>query len=322
MGLLVRASDGEIIEIGTGISLGFENADFPQLTTDASTLLRFFDGASAESLGIIPKIITLSRAEQKLLGRLRPWRFLKYAQKQAYLKLLDRRNAQQLSIRMSVVVTNLWADPTSIFNTPEHRLRKSLAVKALWRDPTFRQKIIDSYTPERLLVYSERAKHLWTIPEYRNSVIRGIKARWTDPDSYCNSKESRQNKSLAMLKLCEDPNCVYKSAEFGALQSVLMKERRADPNSVFNTPEYIQKQSEATRIAKRTPKARQRASIATRRVWAWKRLAQVMDMLFGGIVNEDAPTFPYPHCNRVFGAKSGLGQHITDSHVRKASPGT
>lgn len=233
MSFLVRAPDGEIVELGTGVCWGFDQYRLPGLFTDASTLLRHWDGYSVESLGSTPKIIGLSRKDRRLLSKIRPWKFFK----QDYLDLTDKINRQRFSIRMSVVTEARWADPDSFFNSSEFR------------------SILSKRTIER----------------------------WADPNSTFNTDEYRKKLSESIKR-------------------------------AYNTPEGRQIATIRNRKTLANPRTRRRIGLGRRRVGAWKILAQVMEMLFGDIVDEDVETYPCPYCNRVFSTCRGVGNHIGHAH--------
>lgn len=131
--IIYTCPNGELIDTVTGEITGYLDFDsLPPISKDAQTLLYHWDGVSTEPLGTIPKIITLSRAEERLLRKLHPWKFFKMGMRSDYLRLIARMNAKQISIFRSVMMKNFWKDPNSIFNTPEYRLNKRLGTLESW----------------------------------------------------------------------------------------------------------------------------------------------------------------------------------------------
>ena len=69
--MIYTCPNGELIDTETGLIVGYSDfKSFPPLSKDAQSLLRHFDGMSAEPLGTVPKIIAISRDEERLLMQL------------------------------------------------------------------------------------------------------------------------------------------------------------------------------------------------------------------------------------------------------------
>lgn len=197
MSHFVIASNGEIIETGSGIVQGFETSNFPSLRTNTKNLLRHFDGISAEPLGSIPKVIALSRAEEKLVSRLHPWKWFKYATRMDYLNLLDKINKNRFRINASIRAQLQWDDPNSLMNSKQRSDRLSRSLKAYYAQP------------EAKIIRSNASKKAWADPNSKfNSPDHAIKLSecsklaWADPDSGLNSPETRQKMSDRAKERC------------------------------------------------------------------------------------------------------------------------
>lgn len=136
--MILTCPNGDLIDARTGIVVGYSDfSPYVPLSKNAQTLLRYFDGVSAEPLGSIPKIIALSRAEEKLLCRLRPWKWFKYTTRMDYLRLLDKINRHKLNINMSIHMKIAWADPDSVYNSAEYRKTLGIGQARRWSDPQY-----------------------------------------------------------------------------------------------------------------------------------------------------------------------------------------
>lgn len=273
----ITCLNGEIIEPNTGLVVGY--IDFysePSLSTDARTLLRHWDGVSSEPLGWnTPKIICISKAEQRLLSRLHPWKFLKYAVKQDYLELIDKINRHNLSMYRSINMKKKWADPAST-----HRLSVSSTIIALRADP--------------LSIYNSSA--------YRINHILGCREAWKNPIAI-------ENKSIAITA-----SWIKRRGKFGysgfSKEGLLRIHRGQKKPKIWETRRDLY----GERGVKNPQKYSESLSKGQKRRWMWNRLAQMFEMLFGDIVDEDAETYPCPHCNRVFSSKTGVGVHMNRMH--------
>ncbi len=261
MGLFFTARNGEICEIGTGIVQGYDSKyyydNFPPLSKDGESLLRHWDGMSTE-LGSIPKIITLSRAEEKLLSRLRPWKWFKYATRMDYLKLLDKQNRHRLILNSSIIMKNKWANPNSIYHSIEYRENLRLGQIRRWADPEYHA------------YWSTLMKKIH-IPGgcLAQETGRFMKIWWTQGDR-------RQIWGNKMRDYFSKISVEEKAAQ--KRQAWETRRKKYGPSGVSIEGGY-------SKIAQDTwdkvnERGRRRHGERCRRGHAWKKLAQVMDMLF------------------------------------------
>jgi len=258
--------NGELVDTKTGIVVGYSDFDqFPPLSQDARTLLRHFDGMSAEPLeGRVPKIITLGKEEQRLLGRLRPGKFCREAVRQDYERMIDKINKQQLKIYRTIWMKKIWDDPNSFVHTVEYRtafLRSMRSTK--YRNNMSEIMILARadlstkyHTPEFFRLLSLNATNTWAredspyrTAEYSEKKRRAMKEHWEDPDSIFNSEDYRNNLSAGRKRYC-------------------------------NSSEGRAKARLRNKIRYSNPRERLRSGIAMRRFHAWKKLADVFTMLF------------------------------------------
>ncbi len=256
--MILACPNGDLVDIRTGIVVNYSDFyPFPSLSKDARTLLRYFDGVSAEPLGSIPKVIAISRAEQRLLSKIRPWRWFKYSTRMDYLRLLDRINKHRLSTYMSILMKNLRADPTSTYNTLAYRTNHMMGCREAWKDPI----------------------------AIENKSI-AITESWI-----------KRREKFGPSGFTEDGLLRLNSS--GQKRPLIWATRREryPPHGVKNPQAYSKSLSKGQKNR-----------------WVWGRLAQVMEMLFDGIVDEDAKAFSCLHCNRVFLNKIGVGVHTRRAH--------
>lgn len=205
--MIYTCPSGELIDTETGLITGYNDFEnYPSLTTNGKTLLRHWDGMNASKLsGSTAKIITLSRDDIRLLKQIRPFKFLKMEMMSDYLRLIDKINAKRLSISISVRMRNMWADPTSVFNSPEHRIKLGNAIRAgqstpeakrnmsfgqirRFARPEERLKISISATkkfkkhPELRVHLSETTTLLWKDEAYREKTILGMSITRRTPE--------------------------------------------------------------------------------------------------------------------------------------------
>ncbi len=258
--MIYTCPGGELVDTETGLIVGYSDfQDFPPLSNDAQSLMRHFDGMSAEPLGSIPKIITLGRDEQRLLGRLYPYKFFKMGVRSDYLHMIDKINRHKMSLYLSIRMKNAWADPTSIWNSPEHRLKLAIAIKAGQSTPEAKQnmrlgQIRRFARPEERLKVSKSAitkfqKH----PELKNQISYSVKKLWEDP-------EYREKTIMSMLTKRRTP-------EF--------REKMRNAQSHESRVEGAKKA-----WSRLSAKGRRRHIEAMKRGWAWKRVSAMFDMIF------------------------------------------
>lgn len=140
--MIYTAPNGEIIDTETGQIIGYVDfQNFPPLSTDAHTLFRHFDGVSTEELGTgTAKVIAISRAEERLLMKIRPFEFFKMGLRSDYRRMLDKINRHKLHLFRSILLKNRRADPDSVYNSILYRETHKHALARYWSDPESRVK--------------------------------------------------------------------------------------------------------------------------------------------------------------------------------------
>lgn len=252
--------DGEIVRLGTGEVLGLDSKYYfeqtPPLSKDADTLMRHWSGMSAEPLGSIPKTIVISRAEQKLLSKLRPWKWLKYAARMDYLRLLDKLNRHKLSTNMSIRMKIAWGDQNSYYNSPKFRTDISLGIARAWADPN-----TGYHTQEFRDEKSAHFKAIWADPVYKakrtaeflifNSAraIKGWETRRKNYPMLYKDPEATHDRMCKAQKLCAEARWKKRVELHG-------------PTGVKD-PELTSKRK--------------------KEAWAWRKLSMVFDMLFRAV---------------------------------------
>ena len=258
MSKFIIANNGEIVEIGTGEVQGIQPVDKIPLSTDFFTLKRYWDGMSSESLGNTPKVITLSRKEERLLSQLFPWRWLKYSTRMDYLKLLDKLNKHKLALNISIGMKLAWADPDSYYNSPEFQIARAQGLRLAWANP-------DSgfNTQEFRDEKSKHFKKLWANPIY--------KARRIVQFLISNSANAR--KGVENQTRYKNYPMYYK-----------------DPEATRKKQSRAQKKTAKARWQKRVilygPSGVKNPELTNKRkreAWAWRKCALVSRMIFGGI---------------------------------------
>jgi len=211
---------------------------------------------SSEPLGSIPKIITISRAEERLLSRLHPWRWLKYATRMDYLKLLDKMNRHKLALNMSIRMKLAWADPNSYYNSPEFQIVRAQALARAWADPDSGYNT-QEFRDEK----SAHFKALWADPIFRAKRI----AEFLISNS-AKAIRGWNTRKMNYPLLYKDPEATHK--RMSEAQSKTAKERWKKrvklygPTGCKNPELTNQKKKEA---------------------WAWRKFAMVFEMIFGRI---------------------------------------
>jgi len=152
--MIYTCPNGELVD-DAGLITGYvDYQPHLPLSEDAQTLLRVWDGVSTEALGSTPKIIAISKSDQRLLAKIRPWKWLSYASRQDYLALVDKINTHKLHLFRSILLKNRRADPDSVYNSVLYRETHKLALAQYWSLPESR--IIKSI--ETTLAWIQRRK--------------------------------------------------------------------------------------------------------------------------------------------------------------------
>ena len=283
----VVAQNGEIIEWGTGLVHGLINTDFPALMTARHSKQRHFDGMSAEALGDprtnTPKHVILGKIDIELLRVLRGGN-IGYSDE--LLEGLLKRNKELLSAVISKRNKRLWAEPDSVFNSPESRLRRSRSLSRVyfkkWQDSDFRSVRVRQIrertcTPENRARVRAQFKALWQDPHYRARI--GPRIREGQRKRYNNPGDAQICRAVAK-KAWET-----RRARYGT-------------NGLMN----------GTWKRVKTPRDKARMGERVRWGYMWKRLPYVLDLLF------DSPEHICSICGWGTRKERGLPLHIGKKH--------
>lgn len=189
-----------------------------------------------------------------------------------------------------------------------------------------------------LVIHSLDGNHDNWDPENKVSAHKGCHMKYhvgklrVDPTSVYNSPAYRINHMMACREAWKNPIAIRNKSI--AITKSWIKRREKLGHSGFtedgllrlNKPGQKKPQIWLTRRERypshgvKNPQAYSKSlSKGQKKRWAWGRLARMFEMLFDGIVDEDAEIFPCPHCNRVFSSKFGLRRHISIQHESRES---
>jgi len=147
---------------------------------------------------------------------------------------------------------------------------------------------------------------VYNSPAYRIEHVRGCKKIWKDPIAL-------QNKSDAMVESWVGRRKKFASSGFSEDGLKRLNPLGAEKPQIWAT----RRDRYGSRGIKNPQEYSKNQSRAQKRRWVWNKLAQMFEMLFDDIVDEEAETFPCPYCNRVFSKIGWLKMHMSIQHMSR-----